>query len=1618
MKPSIKLIIAMLLAILTPVIGSAANRYVATNGNDLADGTLAAPYRTIQRAFDMASPGDTIFVREGTYREEVALTGKSGSAGNPITLRNYTNERAVLSGLDVAALTWVGTSLPGVTKPVYVASYTGLVFEQMFFNSKPLMEARWPNVPKDANGDWNFFSPDVWAAVNSSGNNYGTITDSDLATASGTSGWNRSINGVRAVLNVDHQYTSWTRLATNHVAGSGTFNYPTDLGSSVNNPDETGSSSSFNDDRYYLVGERDFLDTPGEWYFDAANQLLYLCPPDGVNPNSAQVEVKTRNYSLTADRSCNYLTIDGITFFGTAFSFGNGQNNRSNDIIFRNNTVLYPCWTEWLAMPSTDPRASYQDNYPMIQADNSVVANNSFAYGAMSALLINGWNNVIENNVVHDFDYSSTLGTAPMIVSRNWASYVGKGGAVTVRYNTIYNSGGILLHVGQSNNLVYQNQLYNAFRACWGGNKDVSALYTQSAYCQGTRFYRNWVYDSKVGTSPQPWNGGLGIRGDDSTSGLTVDHNVCWNLGSAGIMIKNVTNPVLVQANACYHNTVFNHSLNNNTQSAIIISTDTTQTNGQNSVSSVANNMAQQIYGGWSAKTLGALALYAGNSTGTLTESQLENTNWFDFRPAASASPVLNTGIAISNITGTTVGVPDIGAYERGDSVYWIPGQRGRKASFPIVPDGATSVPLTRDALMWRPAYNAASHRLYLGTNRTAVLNATTSSPEYQGAYLDEANVFPLPALSGSPIYYWRVDAVMPDSSVVAGDLWQFTPALAYTLAYAAGPNGTLNVTSPQIVAPGGSGSAVTAVANVGYRFLNWSDGSTANPRTDSNVTSHVTVTANFAINTYTLAYNAGPNGTVSGTSPQTVNHGASGTAVTAVPGTGYRFVNWSDGSTANPRTDINVTSDLTVSANFAAGLTTLTLTNTGPVTWTVPAGVTSVQVQMWGGGGGGGSSSTNIPGAGGGGGGGAYILTNLAVTPGASISYAIGGGGTAGTAGTNTTFTGAPTANGGKAGSTGPNGSGGAGGVGGTFNGGNGAAGTTTTNGPTAVSGGGGGGAGSAGHGGNASASIGGAAGSPDGAAGAAGKTTDGRGVDGTMPGGGGSGAVQLTGSSSSGGTGGNGQIRLTWMVNTYTLTYNAGPNGTVNGTSPQTVIHGASGTAVTAMPGAGCRFVNWSDGGTANPRTDSNVTSHVTVTANFAINTYTLAYNAGPNGTVSGTSPQTVNHGASGTAVTAVPGTGYRFVNWSDGSTANPRTDINVTSDLTVSANFAAGLTTLTLTNTGPVTWTVPAGVTSVQVQMWGGGGGGGSSSTNIPGAGGGGGGGAYILTNLAVTPGASISYAIGGGGTAGTAGTNTTFTGAPTANGGKAGSTGPNGSGGAGGVGGTFNGGNGAAGTTTTNGPTAVSGGGGGGAGSAGHGGNASASIGGAAGSPDGAAGAAGKTTDGRGVDGTMPGGGGSGAVQLTGSSSSGGTGGNGQIILTWMVGGFQPFDTWIATFPALPIGSRGQNDDPDGDGLSNLQEYIVGTNPANSDAPTQLVITNNSGNLSVAFTANAASGSGYAGTTRYFDLWSRPDLSAGSWVPVPGYTNIVGANQLVTYGINSSQLFFCKLNIRLQ
>ncbi len=85
-----------------------ASWYVAPTGNDEQPGTLEQPFATVTRAQQAAAPGDTVFLRGGTYslqESQIAQTrgifaraivlDKSGTRDQPITYRAYQDEQPI-----------------------------------------------------------------------------------------------------------------------------------------------------------------------------------------------------------------------------------------------------------------------------------------------------------------------------------------------------------------------------------------------------------------------------------------------------------------------------------------------------------------------------------------------------------------------------------------------------------------------------------------------------------------------------------------------------------------------------------------------------------------------------------------------------------------------------------------------------------------------------------------------------------------------------------------------------------------------------------------------------------------------------------------------------------------------------------------------------------------------------------------------------------------------------------------------------------------------------------------------------------------------------------------------------------------------------------------------------------------------------------------------------------------------------------------------------------------------------------------------------------------------------------------------------------------------------------
>ena len=141
----------------------------------------------------------------------------------------------------------------------------------------------------------------------------------------------------------------------------------------------------------------------------------------------------------------------------------------------------------------------------------------------------------------------------------------------------------------------------------------------------------------------------------------------------------------------------------------------------------------------------------------------------------------------------------------------------------------------------------------------------------------------------------------------------------SFTISVTIEPNGAGEVSGAGIYNPGASATLnVTSNTGDGYNFEYWSNGQTgsSNPLV-LEVTSDLTLTANFGLVAHNLVVNAGTGGTATGSG--NIPHGTLKT-ITATPSTGYSFTGWSgtgitDSSSAT--TTVNMTLARTVTANF-----------------------------------------------------------------------------------------------------------------------------------------------------------------------------------------------------------------------------------------------------------------------------------------------------------------------------------------------------------------------------------------------------------------------------------------------------------------------------------------------------------------------------------------------------------------------------------------------------------------------------------------------------------------------------------------------------------------------------
>jgi autotransporter-associated beta strand protein len=88
-----------------PADSRAAEIFVSPSGNDAGDGSMSAPFLTIEKALLLAQPGDSVKLHAGTYREAINPP-RSGTALSPIVIEAYNGEQVTVSALDLVPGPW------------------------------------------------------------------------------------------------------------------------------------------------------------------------------------------------------------------------------------------------------------------------------------------------------------------------------------------------------------------------------------------------------------------------------------------------------------------------------------------------------------------------------------------------------------------------------------------------------------------------------------------------------------------------------------------------------------------------------------------------------------------------------------------------------------------------------------------------------------------------------------------------------------------------------------------------------------------------------------------------------------------------------------------------------------------------------------------------------------------------------------------------------------------------------------------------------------------------------------------------------------------------------------------------------------------------------------------------------------------------------------------------------------------------------------------------------------------------------------------------------------------------------------------------------------------------
>ncbi|GIF02752.1 ricin-type beta-trefoil lectin domain protein [Actinoplanes siamensis] len=293
-----------------------ATYYVAPDGNDSNAGTITAPFRTVQHARDVvrtvntAMTGDiNVYLRGGNYPVSSTIEfgpGDSGTGGHRVVYAAYPNETPVLEG-GVQVTGWTQHSgniwkapldRSGKLRALYVND------KRAFMAAKTINSAGCQGTYTITAGqaDWAWESGSQCAGAKYSSSDFPAIAGNQDAIEIETSTtWTSAIVGVRQV----------TTDGGNRVA---LFQQP---GAAIAQGAYNGNAQVGG--THKVMNAYEFLDTPGEFYFDKSSRTLYYYKSEAENMSAATVfapnNVTTvlRVAGTSTSNHARSLTFSGLT---------------------------------------------------------------------------------------------------------------------------------------------------------------------------------------------------------------------------------------------------------------------------------------------------------------------------------------------------------------------------------------------------------------------------------------------------------------------------------------------------------------------------------------------------------------------------------------------------------------------------------------------------------------------------------------------------------------------------------------------------------------------------------------------------------------------------------------------------------------------------------------------------------------------------------------------------------------------------------------------------------------------------------------------------------------------------------------------------------------------------------------------------------------------------------------------------------------------------------------------------------------------------------------------------------------------------------------------------------